>query len=268
MNQIKKLLSLRSSVGFAIVGLFFAVCGLVVVFSGATDSLLPVVISLIGIFLFVIEARKIVREVKGVSAEKAQYDRVDRTEAERMSEEMTDNPDEAVEEFVYHFTGKLNQDQVMRTADGEVVYEALCEKMTMLKDTPFRFVDHLSGEESTKMISHTLTNSMGVRGSHTAVVSSIFRVDGTSVWDVIADMGYGFSFGMDGLTLHYTVQHWKKDAGFVESGGTGLMNPKYKDKAAGKIPTRGIYRVRCKRSDVPGFFLICFALSRTENTYT
>ena len=268
MNFFKKLLIMTDALVGVVIGLLFTAGGLVIILTGTTDEWVPYVITIIGIILLIVDIRKVARSFREPASEQAQYDRVDPVLAEQLDAEMADEPDEATEEFVYHFTGKLNQDQVMEAADGEVVYEALCEKLTLLKDTSFHFVDHLSGKESTKMIGHTLTNSRGFGGHYSAVVSSSFKVDGVPVWDVIGDMGYSFRFILDGVVPHYTVQRGTKDVGTIEFGGTGLFKPEHKDHLAGKIPSRGIYRVRCSRSDVPGFFLICFALSRTEETYT
>lgn len=195
-------------------------------------------------------------------------------EAKPAAEEKPEKPvqpaneggEEPMEEFVYHFTGKLNQSQIMKDAAGNPVYEAVCEKITLFKATPFRFCNRLTGEEHLRQIGHTMTCSAGIGENFSVDLSSSFDIDGKGIWEILTDMGYGFRFSLNGLAAHYDVTRCGKEAGFVELAGTGLMNPKYKDNPLGKIPTKGIYRVQCRRRDVEGMFLICLALTRTETT--
>lgn len=269
MDFIKKLLAMRNALGMVIIGAFFAVVGLVLVFSGVSDgSPIPFVFVAIGICLLLAGIRSTKKEVTTSVKDKAQYNRVDEQKASEMRAKKPVEYSGEKETFVYHFAGKLNQDQVMKDSNGELVYEALCEKVTMMKDTPFHFHDLITGEESRKMISHTITHSAGESEGFHATISSTFKVDGVSVWDVIADMGYSFTFGMHGIACHYEVSRWGENIGYAELGGTGLMNPKYKDNPLGKVPTNGIFKVECRREDIPGLFLICFALSRTEETFS
>lgn len=260
-NWFTKLLELKNALGLIVVGLLFAAIGGRVVLSGASDgSPVPLVFALLGA---AVAALGIGKCAKALTSEQ-QYDRVSPRKAAPMQVPVNEN--EPMEDFVYHFTGKLNQSQIMKDAQGNAVYEAVCEKISILKDTPFLFCDRITGQETRKLVSHTRTNAVGIAPGFSAVVSSAFDIDGVSVWDILADMGYSFRFSMNGLAAHYEVEHWGRNVGYAQLAGTGAMNPKYKDNPLGQVPTNGIFRVHCRRSHIPGFFLICFALSRTDHT--
>lgn len=264
MNFFKKFLIIRNAVGLIAVGLLFAVIGGLVFFSGNSDgSFVPLIFALIGVALIV---GGIISLMRSRTKPVGQYDRVDEQRAAQMRETVEVNADEPVGAYVFHFTGKMNQSHIMKDTDGHTVYEAVCGGMSLIKDTAYTFRDGLTGAEVEHMIGHTVTRSAGFGDNFSANLSSSFTVDKVAVWDTLAEMGYGFSFSLNGLAPHYEVSRWGVPVGFVESAGTGLMNPKYKDNPIGKMPTRGIYRVSCRRSDIPGFFLICFALSRTDET--
>lgn len=265
MNWFSKLLLLKNHLGLTVVGLLFAVIGGKTVLSGAGDgSPVPLVFTLLGAAAAALGIVKTVKELSTPASGKRQFDRVDSRKAAEMQAQAVNNENEPMEDFVYHFTGKLNQSQVMKDSEGNVVYEAICEKMSILKDTPFLFRNRITGEESRKMVGHTRSTAVGIVSGISETVSSVFNIDSISVWDVLAQMGYGFRFSMNGIAAHYDVAHWGKNAGYAQLAGTGVMNPKYKDNPLGQVPTNGIFQIRCRRSDVPGFFLICFALSRTE----
>lgn len=268
MSFIKKLILLKNEAGLALIGLLFAVIGGIVVLSGASDgSLLPLVFMGLGTILFVTGLMRVVKELKTPAEEHKQYDRVKPDAAPPVDFVRADGFEEREEDFVFHFTGKANQSHVMKDANGAVVYEATTEKLLAIKPRPFVFRNCMNGQEETRMVSATVTTSAGGSDiSDGMTISSTFKIDGQDVWDLIAADGYGFRFSLHGIAAHYDVKRWQQPAGYAELGGTGLMNPKYKDNPLGKAPTNGIFKVHCKRSDVPGFFLICFAISHTEMT--
>lgn len=267
MSFFKKLMLIKNELGFALVGLIFTVIGGFILSSGTDEDLgFPIAITAIGVLCFVIALIKAVKLLKTPSKELKQYDRVDPTAAAPTSFAQTADPNEPQEDFVFHFTGKANQSYVMEDQIGAAVYEAVTEKILALKPRPFVFHNFMTGEEDTRMIGAPVTYSLGSESSLGMNISSTFKVDGQDIWELIASMGYGFSFSMNGLAPHFEVRRWNQPAGSAEMGGTGLVNPKYKDNPLGKIPTNGIFKVRCRKSDVPGFFLICFALAHTDLT--
>lgn len=226
-------------------------------------KVMSLVICLVGILAIIYGGFALVKGIKASTDDYAQYDRVKQID-EAKAEEIR-NSNEEREEFVFHFTGKLNQSYVMKNSYGEPVYEANCAGVKLVKDTEFEFKNCVDGSTSTKMISHTVTNSFG-NGAFSTAVKSAFNIDGKNCWDVLADMGYGFDFGLNGIKVHYDVRHHGVDIGFIEIGGTGLMDEKYKDNPLGKVPTNGIFKIVCPKSEIEGMFLTCFCITRTEET--
>lgn len=167
-------------------------------------------------------------------------------------------------DYVFHFTGKGNQSYVMKDVEGSIVYEAVCEKVTLFRDTPFLFRDVAADTQVEKLIGHSKAFALGNGHDFYVTITSSFKVDGVQVWDVLREMGYGFRFRLHGAAAHYDVTKHGQSIGSCELAGTGAMNPKYKDSMAGKIPTNGIFRVQCLPEDVPGMFLLCFALTKTD----
>lgn len=228
-------------------------------------TLVTFVVFALGVAAFAFGTFKLVQGFKTPSDDFAQYDRVKAEQIDVRAAERIKNSNEPKEEFVFHYTGKLNQSYIMKDKFGKPIYEAVCDGITLVKDTEYEFKNHLTGASSVKKIGHTVTGSYGGNflGS---TVKSAFKINGQNCWDVIASMGYGFEFGLNGIKSHFEVKHMGVNIGYAELAGTGLMIEKYKDNPLGKIPTNGIFKISCPRSEVEGMFFICFALSKTEFT--
>lgn len=166
--------------------------------------------------------------------------------------------------YVFHFTGKLNQSYIMEEPYGAPVYKADCAGISLFKDTTFTFINCLTGSEETKKVGKTTTVSFGNGLGFSTNITSGFNIDKISVWDMIADMGYDFTFRLNGLCAHFDIFRDGQFIGYAELGGSGLYKEQYKDSKLGQIPTNGIFKVECAEPDIPGVFLICFALSKTE----
>lgn len=166
-------------------------------------------------------------------------------------------------EYIFHFTGKLNQSYVMKNTSGTHVYEANCAGITLVRDTEFEFRNCQTGESRVKKVGHTITHSMGGEGFGLNLDSG-FTIDGENCWEVLSRMGYGSSFSAAGGHFRYNITRYGAPVGYAESAGTGLMNPKYADNPLGKLPTKGIFRIQCRPCDITGVFLLCFCLSKTE----
>lgn len=206
---------------------------------------------------------------KGIStpsSELAQYDRVDESKVDPEKRAEVENNTEPLNEYVFHFTGKMNQSYVMKDKFGKEVFEAICDGITLVKDTDFEFKNNLTGKCETKKIGHTTTTSIGNGLGFGGNISSSFKIDGKNCWEVLANMGYGFEFSLNGIKCHYDVKRYGVPVGTVETAGTEVMNEKYENNPLAKIPSNGIYKISCKESDVEGMFLICFCVTKTEVT--
>ncbi len=228
-------------------------------------KMISLICCVVGIAVAVFGIFRLVKDIKTPSSEFSQYDRVKENQIDEKKAEEIRNRIEPAEDFVFHFTGKLNQSYIMKNAFGNPVYEAICDGITLFKDTKFEFKNHLTGVSETKMISHTVSTSYGSNGFG-MTVSSAFKIDGKNCWDILASMGYGFDFSLSGIKAHYEVKHMGVNIGYAELGGTGLVNEKYENNPLGKLPTNGIFKVSCPKSEVEAMFLICFCLAKTEAT--
>lgn len=56
----------------------------------------------------------------------------------------------------------------------------------------------------------------------------------------------------------------KKLIGHAQLAGTGAFNPKYKDSKLGQLPTNGIFEICCPPAELPGVFLLCHAITKTD----
>lgn len=167
------------------------------------------------------------------------------------------------ETYIFHYCGKLNQNYVLKDLQGNILYEAICEKIRLFKDTPYLFCDHLNNYNTRKMISHTITHSVNFNGFSDTIKSS-FKVDNEEIWQLLCDMGYDFHFQLNGLHVHFDMLKDNEAIGYIETGGTELIDAKYANSPLGKIPSGNIYKISCEKENIPGFFLMCFALAKTE----
>lgn len=234
--------------------------------SGGTGNIIILIVGGAGVLAFIYGLLSLIKSIKTPSSEFSQYDKVGENIDETAAQAIRENT-ELREEFIFHFTGKLNQSYIMEDKNGEGVYEAVCEKVTLVKDTAFDFRNLKSGKCETKMIGHTVTTSIG-DGAFGSNIRSSFTIDGQNNWDYLAAMGYGFDFGLNGIKCHYEVRHHGVNIGSIEIAGMEAVNEKYKNNPLAKMPANGIFRISCQRSEIEGMFLIAFCLSKTEETLT
>lgn len=204
----------------------------------------------------------LVKALKRPAADYSQYDRVHEADPTKVAE--IEQSDEALAFYVFHFTGKLNQSYVMKDEQGQVVYRADCGGIKLVGATEYDFVNYLTGSHSAKKIGHTVTTTVSNFAMPFPSTTSAFRIDGVSCWDVLAGMGYGFSFSLEGIKSRFDVKRYGVPVGTVELAGTDAMNEKYEGNPLAKIPTNGIYRIQCRPSEVEGFFYVCFCLTKTD----
>ena len=170
------------------------------------------------------------------------------------------------ENFVFHFTGKGNQSYVMKDSNGEPVYEANCEKVTLFKDTPFTFRNHITGQDIPKMVGHTVSHDLKILGFGGTITSS-FKIDGEHVWTVLDALGYGFHFYMQGASACFEITYNGEKIGHIGTAGTAAIDPSKAGNPLANVPTNGIYKVECDRDHIVGAFLLCFAVTKTEFSF-
>lgn len=219
-----------------------------------------------GIAAVIIGVVQLVRGIKKPAESYSQYNRVDEQAVDpALADEVRSN-NEPMNDYVFHFTGKLNQSYIMKDKFGTPVYESVCDGITLVKATPFTFRNLRTGASSEKMIGHTVTKSIGHGDNFSIPMSSAFAIDGKNNWDYLAEQGYGFDFSLRGLTCCFDVKHHGVSIGHIETAGSEVMNEKYENNPLGKVPANGIYRIRCQESEIEAMFMICFCITKTELT--
>ena len=234
--------------------------------SYGNGKLVALVVMIAGLLAFLFGLYQLKASVKP-SKDYAQYNRIEEEKIDPAKKAAVESSDESMQDYVFHYTGKMNQSHVMKDMVGREVFKAECEGITLLKDTDFDFINMLTGVKTHRKVSHTVTRTVG-NGSVFSDVSSGFKFDGNDCWDFLAEMGYGFDFSLKGIKCHYEVKHYGVPVGFIETAGTEIMTDKYEGNPLSKLPTNGLYRISCKPSEVEGFFYICFCITRTEMTLT
>lgn len=235
--------------------------------SSTGGEFLPYVITGIGILCIVGSLVFGIKALKKPTSEYNQFDKVDKAAIDPITVEELENSTEPKNDYVFHFTGKLNQSYIMETATGRTpVFEAKCEKAPLIKPGKYTFVNHISMYSSEKEITNTVTKSYGNGGgamSYSIPVSSSFKINGVNNWIYLGEMGYSLEPHISGLKMCFDVLKYGVKVAYFESAGANAL----KDGATnplGNIPGVGIFKVNCRESDVEGVFTACFCASRVE----
>ena len=169
-----------------------------------------------------------------------------------------------VDEYYFHFCGKLNQSYILETPEREPVYEFICDKMGIVNQYVFTFKNHLTGEETSHNVSHTVSTSYGGE-NYSIVDTSYFKIDDQNIWDYIADMGYSVEPYLDSLMFSFRIRHYGVEVADLKAAGTNILE-QYEDRGGLRdVPMmQGLYRVSCRDEDIEAVAIIAFAVSRVQ----
>lgn len=229
--------------------------------SSPGGELIPIVILAVGVVCVLVGLCFLIRTIRHGKAD--QLKSVDPTSADPSVIEEIRNNDEAEEEYYFHWTGKLNQSYVMETPSRTPVYEAICQKVRFFRPTEYRFQDHRTGSSRTHMISHTVTVRYS-SGGFSVPDSSTFKIDGENNWAYLARNGYTLEPRREGIRLNFDLLRYGIPVAVLEAAGTNLLRDDESQRKLGDLPAPGVYRVRCKESDLEMVFMACFSASRVE----
>ena len=145
----------------------------------------------------------------------------------------------------------------------KVVYEALCNKFSLVADSEYDFVDQRDGRRKTHLIGKTATsssNAFWVLDNH-----STFTVDGKDVWEILHENGIRIETGMEKLKWHYNI--YRNDVLIAEAVNTNKLV--HEEDAENKgmlaaVPFPGFYRIRAFDDNLDAIFLVLFAIGRTD----
>ena len=192
------------------------------------------------------------------SAEKA----VDPSAAERIR-----NDSSPVNNYYFHWTGKLNQSYILETPEREAVYEAICDHIGVVTQYKFTFANRMTGESHEHKVSHTVTTRYGDSSgnmSFSVVSASKFKIDGINNWDYLDKLGYSIKPKRSGIKLNFDVLHYGVPVAYLEAAGVNILKDDSKSVLGDKLPGTGLYKVSCRESDLEGVFMACFCAARVE----
>ncbi len=188
-----------------------------------------------------------------------EFNKVDMTNVSESKIEAIKNSKETEKEYYFHFTGAGNQSYVLETTDDrKPVYEARCDKMGIVSQYKFTFINHLTGKEVEHLVSHVTNVSYD-----SFVASSKFKVDDVNVWDILGKEGYSLEPHFNGLKSYFDILHYGVKVAKIELAGTKA----YKEGASkllGDVPIKGMFKVYAKDSDIDMVFLCAFILSKVD----
>lgn len=230
----------------------------------AGGTWIALIFAVVGFASFVFGAKKTVKGLKKPAEEYDEHDKAVMYTPDPETVREIENSTEPARNYVFHFTGKLNQSHVMKNEAAEPVFEGNCRKMELVRDTEYDFVDVLTGETELHRIGHTVTRSVGTVLGFIAPISSSFTIDGEDIWDWFAKQGYGFTWSHKGIKSIYSVTRWQIPIATIEEAGTEIMGEKYEGRTGSKLPSKGLYRISCRESDRKAMFMMAFTLSRIE----
>ncbi len=150
--------------------------------------------------------------------------------------------------------------------DRKVLYEAKVTKFTLTQATGFDFIDHVEGTTTPHLVGHSEAsenNSLLLDNYYS------FTFDGEDVWDHLRKNGISMQTDLTSKGLLWPVYHIFRDNVEVARAETTGMYPHEEDEAehkvAGKIATRGYYRIYTDEVHLDLLFVALLALARTES---
>lgn len=187
-----------------------------------------------------------------------EYNQVDMTNVSNEQIESVKNNSETENEYYFHFTGKLNQSYIMETTDRKPIYEARCDKIGVVKNYEYTFINHIAGREEKHLVGHTVEVSY-----NDFVTSSNAKIDGVNVWETIGKEGYSLEPHLAGIKPYFDVLRYGVNVGRIEPAGTNILKDD-KTSSLGEIPGVGLFKIYAKESDIDMMFLCAFVLSKVK----
>ena len=226
----------------------------------ASGKILPFVFLLIGCAAAAVSIRQIVNRKKAPSFSPFEASPSSEAPAPLVNEQSKDG---TMEDYYFHWTGKMNQSYILETPSREPVYEAICEHIGIFKPSRYTFVNRKTGESKRHEISHTATTRYGNNG-FSLVDASDFKIDGMNNWEYFHNLGLELVPQRNGIKLNFEVTRSNAPIAFLEAAGTNILKDDAKAPLGDMLPGPGLYRVSCKEHDIEGVFYACFCASRVE----
>ena len=269
LNFFKKLMKGSYFIGFFLVGLGFVVFNMMPYiwpekFIDETNNpTMSIVFAAVGAAAMIYSA-VMLKKVYSKSVDEMNY--FDKVDMENVSEEKIQevaDSDEPEQDYLFHFCGKLNQSYIMETPDRKPVFEMNCDEINLLTDYVYTFKSHVTQDQFTSKISHTVTTEYS-SGNTSLIDQSYFKIDGMNIWDYIGQKGYSIEPYLDGLGWSYKVSHYGYHVADILKAGRNVLEKYEGEEGLSNLPMSGLYRISCRESDVDAVAMIAFAVSRVE----
>ena len=268
LNLLKKLEKGGFYLGLSAVGLGFLVFTVLPLISDKWTSDSSWWVNIIFILIGIGSILFAVRGLKNVAVtsleENNHFDMVDNAAVapEVIEKIRTSNSPE--KEYYFHYCGKLNQSYILETTEREPVFEFNCDKIALVGDYIFTFVNYMTGKQDTHEISHTLTTSYG-SDNFSLVDKSYFNIDGKNIWQYISEIGYSVEPYMDPVAFSYRIRHYGVEVAVLKCAGTNIL-VEYEGREGLRNVAfgGGLFKVYCREEDAEAVALIAFAVTRIE----
>ncbi|MCQ2461991.1 MAG: DUF3592 domain-containing protein [Clostridia bacterium] len=224
---------------------------------------IPFVTLIVGAAALIFSIISAKKAIKRSSEDYNEYDRVDLTKIDPAVADEIRSSTEPKNNYFFHFTGKMNQSYALEDENHRMIYEAKLRQFTLIKDSTYEFINHITGASEEMKIGHTVSQSISNGNFGFKVpISSAFKVNGVSNWDYLAEKGFGFQFSMNGIKPCFNVKRYGVDVAYIETTGADVFGEKETKNPLYKLPVNGFFRVECRDSDLDGVFMTCFSIAR------
>jgi hypothetical protein len=149
----------------------------------------------------------------------------------------------------------------MEDGDRNLLFEAVCDKFSLVGDSLYTFVDREHGTQKQYSMGKTLTQSSD--GMFALDNHSSFTLDGREVWKQLHKNGIRIETGLDGLKWAYTLYRDEEEIARIVSTGRKV----HEEDAGGvlsKMPVPGFFRIWTREKNLDAIFMVAFAIGRTD----
>ncbi len=144
-----------------------------------------------------------------------------------------------------------------------VLYEALCDKFSLVGDSLYTFVDHEHSTRKQHSVGKTLTHASD--GFFVLDNHSTFLLDGKDIWKTLHKNGVRIETGLDGLKWSYAL--YRDDVKIARIVNTGRkVHEEDESGVLSKMPAPGFFRIWTREKELDVIFLTAFAIGRTDMT--
>ena len=149
----------------------------------------------------------------------------------------------------------------MEDAGRNLLYEAVCDKFSLVGDSLYTFRDREHGTQKQYSVGKTDTtssNGLFVLDNH-----STFTLDGRDVWKQLHKNGIRIETGLDGLKWAYTLYRDEEEIARIVSTGR-KVHEEDEGGVLTKMPAPGFFRIWTREKYLDAIFLAAFAIGRTD----